>query len=149
MLGDSLPTKNTYQHDQNQRYNTYLISWRDVEELASGSAVTAPPNHDLVLTKALDHEVRGFWGVACVPGPPRLMLPRLQALPSLLFPDMDSSPLPLVGLFGASPFQGRLWTLKLVLELAGVPGEVRLARVAPEVRCESAFVEVGEGGAWA
>ena len=109
--------------------------------------MVALPNHDLVLTKAFDHEARGFWLTTDVP-PLRLILPKFQVLVSLPFPGIGNSPPPIPELLQVSPFQGRLCALKLVLELAEVTGELKLARVAPDARCESAsLVDVGEGGA--
>jgi hypothetical protein len=137
-----------YTHVQTQ-CDTHLISFRlEAEGLASvGSGEVEPLNHDLVVTKALDHDALGFWKAPCPP--PKLSLPKVQLLPwlLLLLPGMDRCPSPIPTLL-ESPGKDRLWTLKLVLELAGVTGEVMLVNVALDARCESAsLVDVGDGGA--
>ena len=133
------------------RCRTHLISfWLEVEgPVSADSEELEPPNHDLVVTKAVDHEALDFW--LATDTPPKLSLPRPQLLPSVLVPAVPrigKRPSPIPILLAGSPCEDTLWTLKLVLELAAVTGEVRLARVAPDARCESAsLVDVGDGGA--
>ena len=69
-------------------------------------------------------------------------------LDSVPIPALDNIPDSAEVLFELlSPFHGRLCTLRLVRVLAVATGDARLARVVPDVRCESKlFKDVGDGG---